>query len=371
MPMQNKPTAKAEQRFVISGFDLFMLVLTVFEILLLVVVLSRSFAPSGLPIEPPNDTEDQTEAPTPQDPPVSKPVFSQGAIPTRPSAGADTVTLTTELRSKYAILIDAETGMILAQKGADESFSPASMTKVMTLVVACERLTASDLERKLPFTEEIHQYVTSGNYSDTETALPLESNGYSCLGDAYTVKDLLYGIGVMSASDCTYMIVKEVAGSEEAFVSLMNDKAKELGLTDTHFDNAVGFASDTNVTSARDMAIIMSYAMQSRLIADILMPRESNLQINAHYTTDNGVEKTYPVQLKPSWKSRIANYSGFQLDGVKLDAAKTGYTNASFIVCSATGRQSGRQYVVVLGDAAKIKDTMIDLEWIYNTYAQS
>ena len=164
MPMQNKPTAKAEQRFVISGFDLFMLVLTVFEILLLVVVLSRSFAPSGLPIEPPNDTEDQTEAPTPPDPPVSKPVFSQGAIPTRPSAGANTKTLTSEIDSQYAILIDAESGEILAQKGADVRFAPASMTKVMTLIVACEQLTEADLDRYVTMTDEILLYVTSGGY---------------------------------------------------------------------------------------------------------------------------------------------------------------------------------------------------------------
>jgi len=355
----------------LSLLDLFLLVLTVFEVFLLVVVLSRSFANSVPPSELPSETEEQTRPSQPDDEPTpQKPVFSQGAIPTRPAQSDTTKTLTTELDSRYAVLIDAETGIILAQKGADVSFSPASMTKVMTLVVACEQLTEADLDRKLPLTEEIYRYVTSGDYKGTETALPLESNGFSCLGDTYTIRDLLYGIGVMSAADCTYMIAKEVAGSEAAFVAMMNDKAAELGLTDTRFNNAVGFASEENVTTAVDMAMLMDYAMQSSLIADILLPREKSLSINAHYVQD-GVEKTYPVQLKPSWLSRINKYPAFQLTSVQLNAVKTGYTDASFIVCSAIGRQDGKQYIVVLGNAAKIKDTMTDLETIYNTYVAS
>ena len=371
VPMQKKPTPTTRRERAISPFDLFLLILTIFEVLLLVVVLSRSFVASTSSAEPPNDQETQSQPPsTDNEPQNSKPVFSQGVLPTRPASNADTVTLTNLLNSEYAVLIDAETGIILAQKGADVSFSPASMTKVMTLVVACEQLTEADLDRKLPLTEEIYRYVTSGDYKGTETALPLESNGFSCLGDTYTIRDLLYGIGVMSAADCTYMIAKEVAGSEAAFVAMMNDKAAELGLTDTLFNNAVGFASEENVTTAVDMAMLMDYAMQSSLIADILLPREKSLSINAHYVQD-GVEKTYPVQLKPSWLSRINKYPAFQLTSVQLNAVKTGYTDASFIVCSATGRQDGKQYIVVLGNAAKIKDTMTDLETIYNTYVAS
>ena len=371
LPMQEKQTPKTEQKLTVSPFDLFLMIVTVFEVLLLVIVLSRSFVSSAPPVEQPDNQETQTQTPPEDEISVpSKPVFSQGVLPTRPEGNADTVPLTTQIHSQYAILIDAETGMILAQKGADVAFSPASMTKVMTLIVACEQLTEADLTRKLAFTEQIYQYVTSGDYLGTETALPLESNGYSCLGDTYTIKDLLYGIGVMSAADCTYMIAREVAGSEEAFVALMNRKAQELGLTDTHFNNAVGFDSEENVTSAKDMAMIMDYAMQSALIADILRPRLNDLAIDAHFVNDSGVEKTYSVQLKPSWKSRINRHPDFHLSKVTLDAVKTGFTDTSFIVCSATGKESNKRYIVVLGDAATIKDTMLDLEWLYNTYAQ-
>ena len=277
----------------------------------------------------------------------------------------------------YAVLINLETGKIVAQKNSDTTFSPASMTKVMTLIVACEALTVEDLDRQVPLTHEVVEYVTSGNYLGTELSLPQISNGITCIGDTYSIKDLLYGIGVSSAADCTYMIVKEVAGSEEAFVNMMNAKARELGLADTQFDNAVGFDSTTNVTTARDMAQIMAYAMQSELIADILKPRTATYTITATWDKD-GVPTTYNVSLKPSYKSRIEKYEDFALTGVNIEACKTGYTNESFIVVSATSKTTGARYILVLGDrdngidetiTVKFKNTMVDMETMFNTFA--
>ncbi|MBO5294965.1 MAG: D-alanyl-D-alanine carboxypeptidase [Clostridia bacterium] len=376
--MQNQPPKTTKRRGNEGFFCVFMIILILFEILLVAAVLARTLASDT----PPANEETQTTSPTDTAPPVgdstpSTPVFSGGVIPSPPTQNASTVSLSGEIDSQYAILIDAETGEILAQKGADVKFSPASMTKVMTLIVACEQLTEADLNRRLALTEEIVTYVTSGNYYGTEVALPRELSGISCIGDSYYIKDLLYGIGVMSAADCTYMIAKEVSGSEEAFVALMNQKAKALGLNDTHFDNAVGFDSETNTTTARDMAVIMAYAMQSDLITDILKPRSENLPILAYYL-DNGVEKNYKVWLKPSLESRMSKYPAFSLDKVKLTATKTGYTTESFIVSAAKGLQNGKTYIVVLGNATtthtsiseKLKATMIDLEKLYNLYVK-
>ncbi|MBO7273950.1 MAG: D-alanyl-D-alanine carboxypeptidase, partial [Clostridia bacterium] len=264
----------------------------------------------------------------------------------------------------------------VAQKNADIAFSPASMTKVMTLIVACENLKTADLDRQIPLSYDVVEYVTSGEYLGTEVALPRESGGISCIGDTYSIKDLLYGIGVSSAADCTYMIVKEVAGTEEAFVNMMNAKANALGLTNTHFDNAVGFDSTTNVTTACDMAQIMAYAMQSDLIVDILKPRTANYTITAHWEKD-GEPATYNVNLKPSYLSRLDKYSEFSLSGVKLEACKTGYTNESFIVVSAVSKTTGARYILVLGDknngtqesiTTKLKNTMVDMEIMFNTF---
>ena len=196
------------------------------------------------------------------------------------------------------------------------------------------------------------------------------------IGDSFKTVDLLYGIGVASAADCTYMIVKEIAGSEAAFVEMMNQTALELGLQDTHFNNAVGFESAENYTTAKDMATIMAVAMQNELIADILKARTEDYRIKGYYEV-NGEEKSYNLALKPSINSRLKYYEAFSLSGTVLEATKTGYTTQSYMVCSATDA-AGVRYILVLGEAdspksnlgGQFKDTMMDVEHIFNTYVK-
>jgi len=174
-----------------------------FETVLISVTLIRSVAPrnrsNGELESTQSATEDSSNSNGEKD---FIPVFSGGVIPQRPYVGSESVSLGDEVLSEYAILIDAESGEILASKNADVRFSPASMTKVMTLIVACENLTAEDLVRRVVYTQEIADYVRSGNYEGTSTSLPVESGGISCIGDEYILGDLLYGIGVASAADC-------------------------------------------------------------------------------------------------------------------------------------------------------------------------
>lgn len=353
-------------------FTVWLVLFAVLEIVLSVCIFAQTFKSGSEPSLPPPATDpavtDENE------PSAELPVFAVSPIPAKPTETDRTETLSA-IKSKYAVLINAETGEILAQKSSDVSFSPASMTKIMTLIVACENLTETDLQQKIPLTEEVVSYTSSGNYKGTEFALPRESNGYTCIGDRYTVRDLLYGIGIQSAADCTYMVVRTICDSEDAFVELMNRKAAELGLTDTHFDNAVGFDSPTNVTTARDMAVILSYAMQCDLIADILQPREARYSVNAYYTDATGAEKTYQVFFTPSLKSRTDKYDP-KLTSSVLTATKTGYTTGSFLAVAATGKNDRTLYILILGDGEnesatltqKFTDTMQDLEWILNTY---
>ena len=356
---------------------IFLLALTVFLIFTVSILIVRACStkeeqPSGGGVTTPPQSQIT--------PPVqnqSGAIFSGGTVIPPATEDADTKNITDEIDAFYAVLIDLETGKIVAQKNSELIFSPASMTKVMTLIVACENLTNEDLNRQIPLSYDVVEYVTRGDYFGTELALPQESGGMTCIGDTYTVRDMLYGIGVSSAADCTYMIVKEVAGTEEAFVNMMNAKARELGLYDTEFDNAVGFDSATNVTTARDMAQIMAYAMQCELIVDILKPRTTDYTITAHWEKD-GVPATYNVSLKPSFKSRIDKYSEFSLTGVDLEACKTGYTSESFIVAAARSDDEKRgRYILVLGDrdngaqesiTVKFKRTMMDMETLFNTF---
>ena len=353
---------------------IFLLFLSVFLIFTVSVLTFRSCESEQEPN--PQVTTPQTQI-TPPQTPQKNAIFSSGTVIPYAVEDESTRTVSSEIDSYYAILIDLQSGKIVAQKNADLVFSPASMTKVMTLIVACENLTEEDLERQLPFSYEIFEYVRSGNYAGMETVLPEKdpTTGAICIGDTYTIKELLYGIGVKSAADCTYMIAKEIAGSEEAFVNMMNAKALELGLMDTHFDNIVGYDSTTNVTTARDMAQIMAYAMQSETIVDILEPRTSRYTIYAHWD-DDGVDKTYGVHFEPSYQSRLKRYPSFSPTGVNLEACKTGYTNESFIVTSAISKTTGARYILVLGDKSsgtedydiKFKNTMVDMETMFNTF---
>ena len=352
---------------------IFLLCLSVFLIFTVSILLCRS-------CESEQESSPQITTPTvPITPPPTNQnslIFSGGTVIPYATEDATTQAVSSEIDAFYAVLIDLKSGKIVAQKNADLVFSPASMTKVMTLIVACEFFTTNDLNRQLPLTYDDVEHVTTGNYAGTEISLPQESGGYTCIGDTYSIKDLLYGIGVSSAADCTYMIVKEIAGTEEAFVNMMNAKARELGLNDTEFDNAVGFDSTTNVTTAKDMAQIMAYAMQCNLIADILKPRTSNYTITAHWEKD-GEPATYNVNLKPSYKSRLDKYTSFSLSGINLEACKTGYTSESFIVTSAVSKTTGNRYILVLGDkdngtqesiTTKFKNTMVDMETMFNTF---
>ncbi len=373
---QQRPTAGGLQ----TGSPSFVMTLiatALFVCIMVPILLSCAANPSpkltpytGVPVVDPNGGSVSSD-------PDFVPVFAPSSVVVKPYSTANTATAVID--SQYGVLIDAETGEIIAQKSSNVQFSPASMTKVMTLIVACENLSQEDLEKKIPFSEEIHEYVTSGSYKGMELGLPVETgSGLSCLGDRYYVKDMLYGIGIKSAAACSYMVVKQICDSEADFVALMNQKAKDMGLKNTVFDNVVGFDSPGNQTTAEDMATIMAYAMQSDLIADILAPRTKDYGIKAHYTDDYGVEQTYNVWFESSFISRQEKYPQFNLTTARLDATKTGYTDESFIVCMATSKQTGKQYILVLGNketshatiSEKFKATMMDIESVYNQYVK-
>lgn len=376
---QNQPkTVTAKLQIGSASFAMMLIATVLFVCIFVPMLLACVFHPS--PQLVPYVAESAAESDGNENEPPQKefvPVFAPTSAAVKPYSTSNTATATID--SQYGVLIDAETGEILAKKSSDIKFSPASMTKVMTLIVACENLSQDDLERKIPFSEEIHEYVTSGQYKGMELGLPVETaSGLNCLGDRYYIKDMLYGIGIKSAAACSYMVVKEICDTEAEFVTLMNQKAKELGLENTVFDNVVGYDSTGNQTTAEDMAVIMAYAMQSDLISDILQPRTADYGIKAHYTDDYGVEQTYNVWFESSFVSRQEKYPQFNLMTARLDATKTGYTNESFIVCMATSKETGKQYILVLGNQStthstiseKFKATMMDIETMYNQYVK-
>lgn len=308
-------------------------------------------------------------------------VFGGGVVPKLSSTGS-TKSLGGSINSACAILVNSKTGEIIAAKDENKTFEPASLTKVMTLIVAFENLTSAQLEEKMTLTQEVTDYVKTGAYSGASVSLIA---GDKYLGDEFFVKDLLYGIGVESAADCSIMIAQKVcpaptlAESEQLFVAKMNEKAVQMGLTSTHFDNVIGHESENNYSTARELAIIMIYAMQSSDIANILGVKSHNYK---GYYLNQGVPDEYPRLFQSTlFHSRMATYQkhvgAFSLKTSTLIAGKTGsFGNASFMACAFKGNTTGDEYVLILGASPKIGETpasvgtMKDIKYVGDTYVK-
>ena len=224
-------------------------------IVLTVVLLARDrSADEPTPEEPTTAVEpgSVTDEPTPD-----LPVFAGGSYATLPALTPETASIGEGIGSSYAALVNAETGEVLAGKQANERFSPASMTKVMTLLVICERIKESDLSGKVQLSADIYNYVHPSD----------KKNGYygagcwgasSSIGDEMTLKDALYGIGVSSHADCAVMAMHYLTDSEETFVDWMNEEAANMGLKNTHFDNIIGYESAENYIFASSKTLVCS-----------------------------------------------------------------------------------------------------------------
>lgn len=148
------------------------------------------------------------------------------------------------ISSKSAILMDVASGQILYEKDSHEKLPPASVTKVMTMLLICEALDSG----KIKIDDQVQISENAASMGGSQIFLEP--------GESQKVDDLLKGIAVASANDGCVAMAEYVAGSVEAFVDMMNNKAKELGMNDTHFANTNGLPVDNHYTSAHDIAIM-------------------------------------------------------------------------------------------------------------------
>lgn len=375
-----KPKQIKKQRVKKTNAELF-LVLFFVAVGAFVIILTLVTALSAT--DRPSKAEQSTVDDPPQPPNRINTVFAGGTPVRLPYTTENTADASDTINSSYAILIDAASGEILASKNKDSRFNPASMTKVMTLIVACEHLTDADLERKLKLTQEVHDYMTTGAYAGSSTSF-IKQSVY--LNDFVSVKDALYAIGVASAADATYLICVDVAGSEEAFVALMNQKAAALGLQNTHFDNAIGHESENNYTTASDMAALMAYAIQCDRICNILS-QKTTYSCNVYCDADGTLyEGNYHWYLNSSLfntaseaSSRFKAYSSyygteFSLKSATFCGGKTGTlgdgtkNNPWVYSLVSYATQGGKTYIAVTGEVLTGAFVMKDAKTLYDDY---
>lgn len=173
--------------------------------------------------------------------------------------------------AKSAILIEASTGEILYQKNANEKLAPASMTKMMSLVLIMENIENGNLK----WNDII--VVSKNAASMGGSQIYLETN------EMMTVEDLIKGICIASGNDATVALAEKIAGTEEAFVKLMNDKAKILGLKNTNFVNATGLDTSNHYSTSYDMALIARELVKHEKILEFSSTYEAYLRNNSFW----------------------------------------------------------------------------------------
>ncbi len=269
------------------------------------------------PTEPKSEESSGTE--------VSVPIQVQPQKPPYPSATAETVELGEEVDADCAVLVDLTENRIVAQKNGDTRVYPASVTKVMTLLVAAEQITDFSETYTMPFEMLNQLFIEEASVA-----------GFLA-GEQVCMTDLLYGAILPSGADATGGLARHIAGSEEAFAALMNEKAEKMGLKGTHFINTSGLHHKEHYMTAIDMAVILSEAMKDPLCRQVLCA--------VKYTTAATEEHPEGIELYSTMFSRMY---GTEPEGATIIGGKTGYTaQAGHTMASFAVGEDGHDYIFI------------------------
>ncbi|MBT2290809.1 D-alanyl-D-alanine carboxypeptidase [Paenibacillus albidus] len=250
-----------------------------------------------------------------------------------PSLRAENSTISTHARA--AALIDVESGRILYSSRGDEPMLIASLTKIMTAIVAIEH---GDLTAKVT--------VGKNAFAKEGSSLFLKQ------GEEMTLENMLYGLMLRSGNDAATAIAEHVGGSEEGFVYLMNAKAEELGLSHSHFANPHGLDAEGHYSSANDLAVLTAYALHNPVFKEIVKTPVK--------TADNPYEKWDYKWLNKNKMLRL--YEG-------ADGVKTGYTKKALRCLVSSATRNGQQLVAVtLNDGNDWNDHAALLNFGFNHY---
>ncbi len=250
--------------------------------------------------------------------------------------------------SEYAILVNESNNEIVAHRRAQERINPASMTKILTVLVAAERVVNPDDTMTITIEMTDYAYV-----NDCSAA------GFS-VGETVTVRDLFYGTILPSGGDAAIALAEYVAGSQEAFVELMNEKLEELGLSKTaHFTNCVGLYDENHYCTVYDMSVILKAAVENDWCRQVL---------SAHtYTTSSTPEHPEGITISNWFLRRIEDRE----NGGEVVAGKTGFVNESKN-CAASYFLSddGVPYICVTAGALNHWKCIADHTALYSAYTQ-
>lgn len=245
--------------------------------------------------------------------------------------------------AKSAIMIEASTGEVLYSKNSNEKLSPASMTKIMSLILIMENIESGNIKWD-------DTVVASANASSMGG-----SQIFLKTGEIMKVEDLIKAICVASANDAVVAMAEKIAGTEEAFVKLMNDKARSLGAKNTNFKNSTGLDIEGHYSTAYDMA----------LMARELIRHDKILEFSSIY--EDYLRKGTANSFWLVNTNKLVRYYDY------IDGLKTGFTDDAGYCLTATGKKNGMRLITVVmkedNTNNRTKDTIAMMDYGFNMYS--
>ena len=247
------------------------------------------------------------------------------------------------INSPYAVLMQVKGGKIIGNMKGDEKIYPASMTKIMTVIVAIENL--DDLDQEITLTQEMFQ----GLYEQDATQAGFQP------GETVRAIDLLYGAMLPSGAECCIALADTVGGSRDGFVELMNKKAQRIGMNGTHFCDTTGLHDPDHYSTVRDIAVLLRYALRNDTFREIIeSPRHSTGVTNIH---PSGI--TY-------YSTMFKNLSDPSVTGGKILGGKTGYTSEAGNTLVTAAGKNGTTYITVTMKAVDLAVASTDSTALFN-----
>lgn len=252
------------------------------------------------------------------------------------------------LNSHNAILIRLEDNTILMQKNSDEIIYPASLTKMMTAIVAIENL--SHLEEEITLTNS-----TFHGLYDAHASMA----GFQP-GEQVCAMDLLFGVMLPSGAECCLGLADYIAGSEQNFVRMMNQKAADLGMENTHFTNSVGLHEFDHYTTVKDLAILLNYALQNDTFREVFT--------SFRYSTQPTNKHPQGITFYSTMFEQVNNQN---IMHGEILGGKTGYTEEAGLCLASLAEKNNQEYILITagakGDHHSEQYNITDALTVYNS----
>lgn len=239
-----------------------------------------------------------------------------------------------DIASDSAVLMEQVTGTVLYEKDAHTRRAPASVTKIMTMLLVMEAIESGAMDYDTVVTASAHAASMGGSQIWLEE------------GEQMTADEMLKCVAVVSANDCAVALAEHIAGTEDAFVRRMNERAEQLGMTDTHFTNCTGlFDSGQHYTSAYDIAVMSRELMEHEDIQ-----KYTTIWMDTARGGEFGLSNTNKL---------VRYYEG-------ATGLKTGFTRTAMYCLSATAERDGMEYIAVVMHAPSSDERFADAKTLLN-----